>query len=349
MNNKKMITVLVTGSGGGVGQGIIKSLKLISDLKIKIISADMSPLAAGVYSGDVSVIIPSASSVTYFDSLIQIINEEKVDYYFPGTDVELLFCAEQKANIEASCNVKVVISPLEAIKISDDKFKTMEFLKYNGFNYPETILAEQCSQSSFKYPVIVKPAIGCRSIGVGIAYSEEEVLKRISKESGLVVQELIGDDSTEFTCTIVIVNDFVSDVVILRRDLRSGDTFRAEPISNKAISDYVKSVAIKLGIYGSCNFQLRLDANQQPKIFEINCRFSGTTPFCAQLGLNPVEYYLKSDLNITYDFKIDFNVYILRYWSEVLVNKEDMDMLAENKKITPKVLANAPLYSSEGF
>lgn len=349
MNDKKMITVLVTGSGGGVGQGLIKSLKLIPDLKIKIISADMNSLAAGVYSGDISVIVPSASSVTYFESLIQIINEENVDYYFPGTDVELLFCAEKKNDIEASCNVKVVISPLEAIKISDDKFKTADFLKSNGFNYPETVLAEEFSQSCFKYPVIVKPAVGCRSIGVGIACNEAEVFKRISNESGLVVQELIGNDSTEFTCTIVIVNDFVSDVVILRRDLRSGDTFRAEPISNKIISDYVKAVAIKLGIYGSCNFQLRLDANQQPKIFEINCRFSGTTPFCAQLGLNPVEYYLKNDLHMEYDFNINFNAYVLRYWSEVVVNKEDMAMLTERKRIIPKVLTNAPLYSNRGF
>ena len=43
-----MINVLVTGAGGGVGQGVIKSLKIIKGLDIRIIAADMSELAAGL-------------------------------------------------------------------------------------------------------------------------------------------------------------------------------------------------------------------------------------------------------------------------------------------------------------
>ena len=42
-----MLNILVTGAGGGVGQGIIKSLKMIEDISINIITADMSELAAG--------------------------------------------------------------------------------------------------------------------------------------------------------------------------------------------------------------------------------------------------------------------------------------------------------------
>ena len=58
-------------------------------------------------------------------------------------------------------------------------------------------------------------------------------------------------------------------------------------------------LALVAGVLGT-NFQLRLDAAGVPKLFEINARFSGTTPFCAELGMNPVEDYLKRSRGIPY-------------------------------------------------
>ena len=46
-----MINVLVTGAGGGVGQGVIKSLKMIEGMDIRIVAADMNELATGLYAG----------------------------------------------------------------------------------------------------------------------------------------------------------------------------------------------------------------------------------------------------------------------------------------------------------
>lgn len=91
-----MINVLVTGVGGGVGQGIIKSLKMINDLEINIITADMSPLAAGIYAGDKSYLVPACTSNEYIKRLEEIFLLEKIDHYFPGLDLELEFCAKNK-------------------------------------------------------------------------------------------------------------------------------------------------------------------------------------------------------------------------------------------------------------
>ena len=77
-----------------------------------------------------------------------------------------------------------------------------------------------------------------------------------------------------------------------------------------------------MDIDGGCNFQLLLDENGEPKIFEINSRFSGTTPFCAQIGFNPAEFYLKGYMGIKTKIDIDYNSIILRYWAEVVVEKD---------------------------
>ncbi len=339
-----MINILVTGAGGGVGQGIIKSLKMINDLDINIIAADMSALATGLYASNKSYLVPACKSDDYLKRLEEIFKLENIHYYFPGTDVELEFCAINKKSIKDTFNVQVVISNLKAIKISDDKYKTYKFLKDNNFSYPETFLQNDVDKNIITYPIIMKPAIGCRSIGVGIVYNEEELKNRLVNEQGLVIQELIGNDDTEYTCTIVIVNKKVSDVMILKRVLRSGDTFRAQPIKSDTIAKYVTDVAIALNIDGSCNFQLRTDKSGIPKIFEINCRFSGTTPFCSQLGFNPVEFYLKNIMNLKYNYEIDYNSIVLRNWSEVLVSKDMIYKLDKDKQVEPKFSKKISLF-----
>ncbi|EDZ90851.1 ATP-grasp domain-containing protein [Francisella tularensis] len=329
------INVLVTGAGGGVGQGIIKSLQMISDMKITIIGADMSSLATGIYAVDKAYLVPSCFADGYLTRIERIIQSEDISFYFPGTDVELEFCAKNKEYLESKYNISVVVSSEYAIAISDNKYKTSEFLRSNNLYYPVTYMQNEIPDD-LEFPVIVKPAVGCRSIGVSIANSREELFVRINNEKDLVVQELIGSDNDEYTCTIVKCGELLSDVLILKRVLRSGDTYRAEPVKSDIISNYVTRVASALKINGSCNFQLRLDANGKPKIFEINCRYSGTTPFCSQLGFNPVEFYLKAKLGIAYNYNIDFSSIVLRYWAEVLVSKEKILELNNSGEIIPE-------------
>lgn len=340
-----MINVLVTGAGGGVGQGIIKSIKMINDLEIKIITADMSEKAAGLYAGDTACLVEACTSANYLHSLVKIFEQYLIDYYFPGTDVELEFCANHKELIQERYGVKTVVSSLEAVQIADDKFKTYSFLRKNGFSYPKTEwLREFSTSTDLELPIIVKPAVGCRSIGVHKVVNEAELFKHLQCSDGIIVQELIGNDETEYTCTVVKVKDKLSPVLALKRVLRSGDTYRAEPIQSDIIEEYVHGVASKLSIDGACNFQLRLDANDIPKIFEINCRYSGTSPFCSQLGFNPVEFYLKHDLSIEYTPCIDYSSVILRYWAEVVIKKEELVKLQKNKISCPQVQKQFSLF-----
>lgn len=332
-----MINILVTGAGGGVGQGIIKSLKLISGLKVRIIAADMSEKAAGLYAADVAYLVEKCNSDTYMNTLENIFIKENINYYFPGTDVELLFCAHHKDFIKETYGVHTVISSLETISIADDKYKTARFLKQHNFPSPHTIHANQVNFDDVQYPVIVKPAVGCRSIGVYVAHNEKELRQYTVDPSGIVIQELIGTDDTEYTCTIVKVDNELSPVLILKRILRSGDTFRAEPIRSEVIEKYITDVASDLDIDGGCNFQLRVDRDGIPKIFEINSRYSGTTPFCSQIGFNPVEFYLKKKERIDYDFEINYETVIFRFWSEVLVPKTQLAALKLDHTVIPQL------------
>ena len=320
-----MIRVLVTGVGGGVGQGVVKALKLIKDLDIYIVTADMSELASGLYGGDYSYLVPAASDKKYFERIKEICTEQNIDFYFPGTDVELINCANYASELKSSLNVDIIVSPINVIEIADDKYKTARFLMENNFNYPETFLPEDVDWDKIKFPVIVKPRVGCRSIGVHLVENVDAAKAAMVSIDSPVIQEYI--DGPEYTCTVAIYNDVISDVLCLRRDLRSGDTFRAFPVKSEVIETYVKEIAIKIGVVGSCNFQLRVTSLGEPKLFEINSRFSGTTPFCSYLGFNPVEFCLKTKLGLKYESQIDYDKVVLRHWSEVVVEKESLESL----------------------
>lgn len=323
-----MIRVLVTGMGGGVGQGIVKSLKLINDLDIYIVTADMSELASGLYGGDYSYLVPAASDELYFDRIKQICIEQNIDFYFPGTDVELINCATYSSELKDKFNVDIIISPVNVIEIADDKYKTVNFLKENDFSYPETFLPNEVDWEQIKFPLIIKPRVGCRSIGVHFVNNINEAKEAVNSLEDPIVQEYI--EGSEYTCTAAIYNGVISDVLCLRRDLRSGDTFRAFPVKSEVIESYVRKIAVKIGILGSCNFQLRLTSSGEPKLFEINSRFSGTTPFCSYLGFNPVEFCLKAKLGIKYQSNINYEKVVLRHWAEVMVEKCSLDDLKEN-------------------
>ena len=132
-----MINVLVTGAGGGVGQGVIKSLKMIKDIDIKVVAADMSETATGLYAADIAYLVDRCDSDEYLETLSKIFQNESIDFYIPGTDVELEFCAINKQLIMDKFNVHTIISSKEVIEICDNKYKTSSFLKDHGFNEEE--------------------------------------------------------------------------------------------------------------------------------------------------------------------------------------------------------------------
>ena len=324
-----MINVLVTGVGGGVGQGILKSLKLIKDLELRIIAADMYELGACLYGGDYCHVIPAPSDENFFDEIAEICRRHEIDFYFPGTDIELFKCTESAEYMKEKLGVEIIVSPLNVIEIADDKFKTVEFLKQHQFHYPETQEPEGVDLESLNYPLIVKPRVGFRSIGVHKVDNAEQAATAIASVDGPILQEYIDGD--EYTCTVAVVKGNVSDVLCLKRQLRSGDTYRAFPVKDEVIEEYVRGIALAIGVNGSCNFQLRV-ANGIPKLFEINSRFSGTTPFCAYLGFNPVEFCIKHTLGKPYESNIDYSKVVVRHWCEVVLPAEEVEMLRTEKE-----------------
>lgn len=290
------LTVLVTGAGALLGQGILRSLRA-SRLDLRIVTCDPDPRAAGHWLGDLALLIPPAADPGYIARIEAIIAAEQVALVLVGTDVELAALAEARPGLEARHPVRVVVSPPGVVEIADDKWLTARFFADAGLPFARSALVAEPDSvrrliDELGLPVFAKPRRGARSIGARVLRDQRDVEQALA-EPGLVVQELLPPDDGEYTAGCLVLGGRCDGVVVLRRDLRDGNTHRA--YSDEACDQYipfVRRAAELLAPYGPCNFQFRIRGGQ-PVVFEINGRFSGTTPLRALFGFNEVEHLIR--------------------------------------------------------
>lgn len=338
-----MKNILVTGAGALLGQGILRMLQLCNFPK-KIFTADPDPRSAGHWLGDLALTVPKANEAGYIDAIEALVKEYNIDAILVGTDTELVKFAEYSSYFLDKFNCKVIVSSPEVIGISNDKFETAEFLKRNGFPYPVSTMANSIEnlvnlKKKLGFPLFAKPVDGARSMGLITIHNHEELMDVYHPDSNLVVQQYLSADEGEYTSGCIVLDGKCVAIVTLRRDLRDGNTYRT--YRDAATSSYdhlIKEIAEKLNPEGPVNFQFRI-ADGKPVIFEINGRFSGTTPLRYFYGLNEVEMILNHYL---YGIQMPVpdlrNGIVLRAWSDIFIEHEYVDQLRDEKSLeTPQV------------
>ncbi|RTZ00883.1 ATP-grasp domain-containing protein [Flavobacterium sp. RSP49] len=330
--------ILVTGAGALLGQGILRLLQ-VSDFSKKIFTADPDPRSTGHWLGDYAITIPKATDENYIEKIEEIVLEHKIDAILVGTDVELPIFSKYKTKLLNNYNCRVVISSEEVIEIANDKFLTASFLEKNNFPYPFSVMANNKNslleiETRLGFPLFAKPFDGARSIGIKKIENHDELMEIYDPRSNLVVQQFLSESEGEYTSGCTVVAGKCKAIVTLKRDLRDGNTYRAYVDENTSKYDeFIIPIAEKLNPDGPVNFQFRI-FNGKPIIFEINGRFSGTTPLRHFFGYNEVEallkYYLFEEDIIAPKLKKGI---VLRAWSDLFVSEEEYKELNVNKKL----------------
>lgn len=321
-----MYRIGITGVGGGVGQSIIKALKH-SDYEV--IGMDGDDLGTGLYTVNKAYRIPYASHPNFINRLLEICADNKIDLLFPGLDAELNILSKN-SDLFKKIGTTVVVSSPDVIETAENKFSTFKNLTELGFNVPFTQKATDLIVK-LSYPFIIKPYLGgARSKDVFLVKNKEQYISVIAnignRINDFILQEYL--EGEEYTCGSVTLGGKCYGSIVMRRELRSGDTYKCFSEENTIIQDYLINLMNALQPFGACNAQLKLK-DGVPYIFEINARCSGTTAARALCGFNEPQmvsdFLLKS---MEPKFKIESKT-ILRYWNEVSVQNESVDALRQ--------------------
>lgn len=344
---KAAIRVLVLGVGGNVSQGILKALYR-SNLSLEVMGADVSPDQAGLFMVRKAFVGPWANASDFKSWLIDLCQREGIQVVLSGTEPVVKALAEIRKELHEQSGALSVVSTKEVIEIGDDKLRTCEWLAANNFPHPSYARSEDLPGVSALldacgFPLIAKPRRGGGARGVFIVDDEAALAYAVTRKNYLI-QEYIGCDEHEYTagCFIDRAGEMRGSMV-MRRDLNAGTTYRAELGEYPQVRAMAERIAVALGPEGPCNVQLRL-ASQGPVCFEINPRFSGTTPIRARFGYNEAEaslrhFLLNEDPAPLVDPK---QGWALRYWEELYPAMNTLDQLRGTGQFEAKLL-NLPV------
>ncbi len=322
------INILLLGMSGNVTQGINSVIKT-SGIDAKIIGACVNKDSNGKYITDKFYLSPYANDNNFIPWLIEICNKEEINLVLSGVEENIFAISNNIAKLKSATNAIFIVANREQLEIGNDKLKTCQWLKNNNFNYPQYADAQNKKDiekllNKTSFPIIAKPRNGKGSKGIFVINSKNELDKLIPELGNYVVQEMLGNDEDEYTVATYTNNcGIFQDAIILKRRLQNGNTIYAETIFNQDIYEECKKITRALGIKGPLNIQLRMHKNK-PVCFELNVRFSGTTPIRDLLGFKDLQAAISEYCYKKNDLKEFFNIRkgkVIRIFKEYLVNE----------------------------
>ena len=305
--------IAVTGVGGGVGQSIVRSLRMWSG-RPWLMGFDMNPDSSGLFFCDVGYVIPPASHDDYIDALLGHCEAEGVELLIPGSDPELLPLAAARDRFKA-IGVEVLVASPDVIRIARDKLKCWEFFETCGVPFARTIrLSPNCvEENALRYPLIVKPIDGSASRNVTVIL-DADGLRSLDTDADLIAQEYLIPAEWGLSRRELVLRDAYRDGVLRqehelslqfcigndgeelgafasRNRLMNGVPMVIEPAPMSEHLDAARRAVhalVELGLVGPCNLQGR-NTCDGIVFFEVNARFTGITAMRTAMGFREVE------------------------------------------------------------
>jgi carbamoyl-phosphate synthase large subunit len=332
------LTVLVLGVGGNVSQGILKALAL-SSLRLRVVGACISPHAFGLYTADTAYISPRADDPEFLSWLLDVCRRERVQAVFSGVEPVLAFLASHADEIRRETGATCVVSDPAALAVGGDKVATCQWLAQHGFNSPRWARAEdaqavQVVVNACGYPLIAKPRTGKGRHGV-VDVRNPADLAWVMAQADYIIQEHLGDDESEYTAGCFCDRaGRVAGSIVMRRGLLEGTTVWAELGEFPDVRAEAERIGAALRPMGPCNVQLRISKGKAV-CFEINVRFSGTTPMRAHLGFNDVDAALRHYVlgEPVPPLPVITEGLVLRYWNEGYAHPRSYQALIQARRL----------------
>jgi len=315
------ITVLITPAGSGMAVVAIKAIK--QDPDIKIVAADMNPLASGLHLVHKGYLVPPTSDPSFFSKIDLIIKKEKVNVVVPCLDTFLLpFARRSRAFREK--DVKVVISPEKTVEICRDKWRTYTLLE-NTIPMPKATIDFNSLEETYGnigFPAILKSRSGSGSKDVYIVRDMNDLTFYLKKVDDPMLQQHV--DGQEYTIDMLVGKDGKPLAIVPRKriEVKAGISVKGEIELNSALIKIGRKMCEKLRFFGPINFQAIVDSKvKAPRVTEINSRISGGMSLTVAKGINIplLSVYMAMGKHIEVEPPAERPLYMTRFLEEIIL------------------------------
>ena len=282
-------TVLVTGVGGNVGQGILRNIRSL-DMPIKLIGTNTVAFTAGNHFCDEVFTVKPAYEQGYLEQMAAIVKRAKVDLIIPSTDYEVFHLSKGRASL----GCQVAVSGSQAASVYLDKYKSFQHHLTHGIPFAQSVLPSEYKGQFNR--CIAKPREGRGSRGLVI----DPVDFSVFDDSAYVIQEFhAGCEIT--TAFYVTQNAQLHGFITMSRKLDHGTTMECEVVTayDDILLPMLQKMVNSLDIRGGANLQSIVLEDGRIVPFEVNCRISGTNSIRSQFGFSDVLYTLQEYLYST--------------------------------------------------
>lgn len=295
-----MKNVLVSGSSGIVGYGILRSLRQ-SGKALKLIGTTIYDDSVAPGFCDIFEQAPSTDDSIYIEWLLNMIRKHQINLVIPGIEIDMYKWVEHVQEIERTGAI-ALLNNIELILLCKDKWLFYENLSEAGLSCAirSTLNKEFAAlKNKFGLPFLLKPRQGFGSKGI-VRVDGLDIFMKHQKNIGpiLMVQPIVGNDEEEYTTSAFCDGQggFYASMTLKRKLSKDGFTEKAKVVSTDQFIETMSQLCQRFRPIGPTNFQFR-KCRDGIKLLEINPRISSSTSIRTAFGYNEsemaVDYFLE--------------------------------------------------------
>jgi|GEM_PF-252674 carbamoyl-phosphate synthase large subunit len=277
-------TVVVTGIGGNVGQGIIRNLRN-SGLPLHIIGTNVTDFSPGNHLVDSFFKVPFAYDEGYTQAIAELVEQQNVDLVIPSTDYEVYYLSVNAAQLACPA----ATSGSVAAEAYLDKYLTFLHHQKFGIAFSESYLPSLYTGQFEK--AIAKPRKGRGSRGLLKLNFDTSLLT----DEEYMVQEMHEGDEITTAVYRSYLDGEILGLITMVRSLENGATTYSKVVKqyDEQMLFMAQKMAQNSDLRGSFNIQSIVTASDDIIPFEVNCRISGTNSIRTHFGFADVEYTVR--------------------------------------------------------
>lgn len=262
-----MIKILILSCGANATYHFIKVLRENFPFDFYIIGADINPhyLVPSANSLDLFYQVPRQNEPNYYESILEICKDERVNVILPLFDADQQLFYPQNLDLQNN-HIFSLGTPKETLSIYQNKIAMFEFLAKNHFKIPR--IYTQIASNSDKY--FVKPQDGFGSFGAKMLSGKE--IRDYQSRDNLIIQEICH--APEITLECFYFQGKISSIARERIEVKSGVCTKARIFHDNELESIALDFAklLKTPLY--FNLQFMKNTNGESAITDINLRFA---------------------------------------------------------------------------